>query len=136
MLLPVTISPVRRALVRGVTARAGEIAHSLNAGVEEGGERLGGDEWVRSSAQTNIELLLQVMASPDDLARVVPPLGGVALARRLAAHEVPFYELVRGYQHAECYWVQQCLRELATLTTDPDALVAEALEVSDLVRSY
>jgi DNA-binding PucR family transcriptional regulator len=136
MLLPVTISPVRRALVQRLTARAGELADSLTAVVEERVERLGGDEWVRSSAQTNIELLLQVMASPGDLARVGPPLGGVALARRLAAHEVPFYELVRGYQHAECYWVQQCLRELATLTTDPDALVAEAVEVSDLVRSY
>jgi DNA-binding PucR family transcriptional regulator len=132
----VTISPVRRALVRQLTARAGEIADSLTAVVEDRVERLGGDEWVRSSAQTNIELLLQVMASPEDLVRVVPPLGGVALARRLAAREVPLYELMRGYQHAESYWVQQCVRELATLTTDPDTLVAEVVEVSDLVRSY
>jgi DNA-binding PucR family transcriptional regulator len=133
-----TISPVRRALVRRLTTRAADISDRLTALVEQRVERLGGEEheWVRSSAQTNIELLLQVMASPDDLAGVAPPLGGVALARRLAAHEVPFYELVRGYQHAESFWVQQCVRELAALTNSPDELAGEVIELSDLVRSY
>ncbi|MDT7673462.1 MAG: hypothetical protein QOD82_1364, partial [Pseudonocardiales bacterium] len=72
---------MRRALVRQLAARSTRIVDSLTALVEERVERLGSDEveheWVRSSAQTNIELLLQVMAHPDDLARVEPPLGGV-----------------------------------------------------------
>jgi DNA-binding PucR family transcriptional regulator len=131
---------VRRALVRQLAARSAHIVDSLTALVEERVERLGSDEveheWVRSSAQTNIELLLQVMAHPDDLARVEPPLGGVALVRRVAQHDVPFYEIVRGYELAEWYWVQQCMRELATLTTDVDELVSETVEVSGLVRSY
>ncbi|MDT7751465.1 MAG: hypothetical protein QOD96_5127 [Pseudonocardiales bacterium] len=135
-----TTSPVRRALVRQLAARSTRIVDSLTALVEERVERLGSDEveheWVRSSAQTNIELLLQVMAHPDDLARVEPPLGGVALVRRVAQHDVPFYEIVRGYELAEWYWVQQCMRELATLTTDIDELVSETAEVSGLVRSY
>ncbi len=133
-------SPLRSALVRQLAARSTQIADSLTDVVEQRVEGLGGDDvehkWVRSSAQTNIELLLQVMEHPDDLARVVPPLGGVALVRRIAQHDVPFFEIVRGYQHAESYWVQQCVRELATLTTDLDELVTETVAIAGLVRTY
>jgi DNA-binding PucR family transcriptional regulator len=135
-----TISPVRQALVRRLTARSAHIVDSLTNLVEKRVERLSGDEveheWVRSSAQTNIELLLQVMAHPDDLARVEAPLGGVALVRRVAQHDVPFYEIVRGYELAEWYWVQQCMRELAALSSGVDELVSETIEVSGLVRTY
>lgn len=131
---------MRRALVRRLDSRAGAIVDSLTEVVVTRVQSLGGDEveheWVRSSAQTNIELLLQVMAHPADLARVEPPLGGVALVRRIAQHGVPFYEIVRGYELAEWHWMQHCLRELASLTGGVDELVTETLEVGELVRDY
>jgi DNA-binding PucR family transcriptional regulator len=49
---------------------------------------------------------------------------------------VPFYEIVRGYQLAEWYWVQLCMRELATLTSDVGELVSSTAEISGLVHSY
>lgn len=131
---------MRRELVRRLASRAGAIVDSLTAVVVSRAESLSRDEveheWVRSSAQNNIELLLQVMAHPADLARVEPPLGGVALVRRIAQHDVPFYEIVRGYELAEWHWMQHCLRELATLASGVDELVTETLEVGELVRDY
>ncbi|WP_028933127.1 PucR family transcriptional regulator [Pseudonocardia spinosispora] len=117
--------------------------HAVDSLTELVGDRidgLGGDEvereWVRSSVRANIELVMQVMAHPDDVELVEPPLGGVALARRIAQHDVPFYELVRAYHLAEWFWVRLCMRELAGLTTDVDEYLAHTVEVSSLVHTY
>lgn len=132
--------PAQQTLAGRLAQRSARAIESLTDLVVQRVERLGGDdverEWVRSSVQANIELLLQVMAHPDDLALVDPPLGGVALVRRIAQHDVPFYEIVRGYHLAEWYWVQLCMRELAALTDDVGELVTSTIEISTLVHSY
>jgi DNA-binding PucR family transcriptional regulator len=133
-------SPAQPALARRLAARSTHVIDSLTDLVGKRIDSLGGDElereWVRASVQANVELLLQVMAHPDDLALVEPPLGGVALVRRIAQHDVPFYEIVRGYHLAEWYWVQLCMQELATLTNDTSELVSQTVQISSLVHSY
>jgi hypothetical protein len=135
-----TNAPAQPALTRSLAARVPHVIDSLTALLAERVSSLGSDdverEWVRASVQTNVELLLQVMAQPDDLALVEPPLGAIALVRRIAQRDVPFYEIVRGYQLAEWYWTQLCMREIATLTSDVDEVVARTTEVSGLVHSY
>ncbi|HTK63967.1 MAG TPA: helix-turn-helix domain-containing protein [Pseudonocardia sp.] len=133
-------SPAQPALTRLLATRTSEVIESLTALLGERVSSLGSDEvereWVRASVQTNVELLLQVMAHPDDLTLVEPPLGAIALVRRIAQRDVPFYEIVRGYHLAEWYWVRICTREMAELTDDTAELVARSSEVGELVHSY
>jgi hypothetical protein len=135
-----TLSPAGPALTKLLAARTPEVIDSLTALLGERVSSLGTDEvereWVRASVRTNVELIMQLMAHPADLPLVEPPLGAVALVRRIAQREVPFYEIVRGYQLAEWYWVQACMRELATLTSDVGELTALTVEVGELVHAY
>lgn len=135
-----TYSPAEPELTRLLAARAPHVIDSLTALLGERVSSLGSDEvereWVRASVQTNVELLLQVMAHPEDLALVEPPLGAIALVRRIAQRDVPFYEIVRGYHLAEWYWMRTCTREIAELTGDTGELVARTSEISELVHTY
>jgi DNA-binding PucR family transcriptional regulator len=135
-----TESPVQPALAGRLAARTAYFVDSLTDLIGDQIESLGTDEgeleWVRASARANVELLLRVMTHPDELALVEPPLAGVALVRRIAQHDVPFYEIVRAYHLAEWSWVQLCMREIATLTNDVGEVVARTAQVSGLVHAY
>jgi DNA-binding PucR family transcriptional regulator len=137
----VTVDSRRQAeLASRLAGRSGEIVDRLTELVAQRIEGLGTDElergWVRSSVKANIELLLHVMTHPEDLSSVLPPLGGIALVRRIAQHDVPFYELVRAYHLAEWYWMRQAMREIAATGCDSAALTAQTAWLSDLVHDY
>jgi DNA-binding PucR family transcriptional regulator len=132
--------PSRAAVAQLVAADASRIVDELTELLGGRISSLGGDEvelgWLRASIRSNVEVLVQLIAHPADLPYAEPPPAAVSLAQRLAQRDVPFHELVRAYQLAESWWVQMCMRHVATLTDDPAALIAETVAQSDLVHTY
>ncbi|OYD60957.1 PucR family transcriptional regulator [Rhodococcus sp. OK302] len=135
-----TTRPARSVLARLLTTRSAEIVDEVTDLLAEQIDSLKGDQgyrdWLHISTQANIEVMLHLIAHPDDLALAEPPIGAVSTVHRLAHQGLPFYEIVRAYNLAESRWVQICLQQLATLTDDPAVLVSETIALSTLAHAY
>lgn len=131
---------VRAALVQELSARLPAIVDELTDLMGARIQRIEQDhidrDWLRISTQANLEVVLHLVANPDDLPLAEPPVGAVSIVHRLAQRGLPFHEIVRGYHLTESRWVQICLQILATMTDDVDVVVFETIELSTLAQIY
>lgn len=95
-----------------------------------------GPQAIRESAQANVEVLLQLMDHPEDLNRISAPLGAIALVRHAAQRGTPFYQVVRGYQLAESFWNQVCMRAVLEEQETFGTPMPMLTEASRVVHAY
>jgi len=91
---------------------------------------------LRGVIQDNINILLHLLANPDEVGTALPPHRTVSLIRALARSGMPLYDVVDVYLFAERRWIRACVDELTDLADDVPSAFASVLYLLDLDRLF
>lgn len=86
--------------------------------------------------QDNVNILLHLLANPDEVGTALPPHRTVSLIRALARSGMPLYDVVDAYLFAERRWIRACVAELTDLAEDVPSAFASVLYLLDLDRLF
>jgi DNA-binding PucR family transcriptional regulator len=91
---------------------------------------------LRGSIQDNINVVLHLLANPNEAGTALPPHRTVSLIRALARSGMPLYDVVDAYLLVERSWIRACIEELTDLADDVPSAFASVLYLLDLDRLF
>jgi len=91
---------------------------------------------LRGSGQDNINILLHLLANPNEAGTARPPHRTVSLIRALARSGMPLYDVVDAYLLVERSWIHACVEELTDLADAVPSALASVLYLLDLDRLF